>query len=109
MKHKVCSWSELVSQGKVRVLVNERPILVVAHTNQAYAISDKCPHKGMPLSPGKCEGGIIRCKEHGLQVDVTTGMVVPSPKAKFLVPNSDQQTVKIFKTSIANGDVYIEV
>jgi nitrite reductase/ring-hydroxylating ferredoxin subunit len=109
MKHKVCSWSELERQGKVRFLVNERPLLVVAHEGQAYAISDKCPHKGMPLSPGQCQNGVIQCKEHGLQIDVKTGAVVMSLKAKFLVPNPDQQTVKTFKTLIADGDVYIEV
>ncbi len=93
----------------MRVLINERPILVVAHEGEAYAINDKCPHKGMPLSPGIYENGVIRCKEHGLQVDVKTGQVVPSPKAKFLVPNPDQQTIKTFKTLIADGDVFIEV
>jgi nitrite reductase/ring-hydroxylating ferredoxin subunit len=65
MKHKVCSWPELLSQGKMRVLINERPILVVAHEGMAYALNDKCPHKGMPLSPGQYENGIIQCKEHG--------------------------------------------
>ena len=109
MKHKVCSLSALKEKGKMRVLVNERPILIALVGEKVYAINDKCPHKGAPLSPGILEGGIIQCKEHGLKIDVTTGMVVPSTKAKILVPNSDAQSVRTFKASVEAGQVYIEI
>jgi len=109
MKHKVCSLAALKEKGKLRVLVNERPILVALVGENVYAINDKCPHKGAPLSPGVLEGGIIQCKEHGLKIDVTTGRVVPGVKAKILVPNIDAQSARTFKAFTEAGQVYIEI
>lgn len=109
MKHKVCSFSALKEKGKLRVIVNERAILVALVGENVYAINDKCPHKGAPLSPGIIDGGIIQCKEHGLKIDLTTGQVVPSAKAKILVPNIDAQSVRTFKAFTEAGQVYIEL
>ncbi len=109
MKHKVCLLSELEAKKKLRVLVNERPILLVWHEKHVYALNDKCPHKGAPLSPGTFSDGVIQCKEHGLRINVTTGQVVPSLKAKLLVPSKDAQSVRTFQAMVEGDHVYIEL
>jgi len=109
MKHKACSFADLETIGKMRVLINERPLLVVAFEGKAYAMNDKCPHKGAPLSPGKYESGIIQCKEHGLQIDARTGIVVNNLKSKFLVPNEESRSIKTYVTTIEDGSVFIEI
>jgi len=109
MKKMICPYAELRAKGKLRVIVNERPLLVVAFDGKAYAIADKCPHKGAPLSLGKYDDGVIQCKEHGLQVNVTTGQVVMGLKAKLLVPQKDSQSVRTYAATVEDGNVYVEI
>lgn len=109
MKHPVCSYADLLAKGKLRVLVNEKPVLVIPFEGKVYALADKCPHKGAPLSPGKLDGAIIQCKEHGLQLDIRTGTVIDNLKAKFLVPDKDARSIKTFKTSIEGDQVFVEL
>lgn len=36
---------------------------------RAVALEDRCPHRGVPLSLGACEGGTLRCGYHGWRFD----------------------------------------
>ena len=50
-----------------------------------YAIGNKCPHRGGPLSRGRVEGGAnpaVRCPIHGWLFDLTTGACLNQPQAK---------------------------
>lgn len=109
MRYKACTLTDLKDKGKLRVVIKERPILLVLIDDNVYAINDKCPHKGAPLSPGTLTGNIIQCKEHGLKIDVISGQVVPSLKASILVPNKDAQSVRTFKASIEAEQVFVEL
>ena len=40
-----------------------------------YAIVDKCPHKGGPLSAGLVHGTSVTCPLHGMVIDLPTGQV----------------------------------
>ena len=45
-----------------------------------YAISERCQHKGGPLSEGSIgTNNIVTCPWHGWQFDVTTGALVQDP------------------------------
>lgn len=109
MKHKVCTWADLDAKGKIGVTVNERTIMVAAFEGKAYAIQDKCPHMGAPLSVGKYKDGIIQCKAHGLKIDVSTGKVVDNMMSKILTPKQEQKSVRTFTTTVEEGDVFIEL
>ncbi len=62
-----------------RFEVNGREILVARHDNQFYILSERCTHRGGPLSEGTLEQGVITCPWHFGQFDVKTGKVVGPP------------------------------
>ncbi len=40
---------------------------------QAFAIDDRCPHKGGPLSQGIVHGTSVTCPLHGMVISLETG------------------------------------
>jgi len=109
MRYLVCSLSSLLERQKMKFQAGPRAVLVALADGKPYAIADKCPHMGFPLSGGKYEAGVIRCKEHGLEVDVRTGSVVDSPKVAFLKIAPTDMSVRTYLAYVENGNVYIEV
>jgi nitrite reductase/ring-hydroxylating ferredoxin subunit len=45
-----------------------------------YAVSDKCPHMGCPLSRGKLEGYTLTCPCHDWRFDVRSGRFIDAPE-----------------------------
>jgi phenylpropionate dioxygenase-like ring-hydroxylating dioxygenase large terminal subunit len=44
---------------------------------QVYALNDRCPHRGIPLSAGRCEfAGTVSCVYHGWTYDLASGNLV---------------------------------
>ncbi|MDP3130774.1 MAG: Rieske 2Fe-2S domain-containing protein [Bacillota bacterium] len=109
MRYLVCSMNVLLERQKIKYQAGTRAILVAVADGKPFAIADKCPHMGFPLSGGKYESGVIRCKEHGLEVDVRTGSVVDSPKVAFLKIAPTDRIVRSYPAVVENGNVYIEV
>ena len=58
-----------------------RPIAVaVLADGRAFAIADRCPHDGGPLSDGFIEGERLVCARHGWEVDPCTGHCPQRPR-----------------------------
>jgi 3-phenylpropionate/trans-cinnamate dioxygenase ferredoxin subunit len=104
----VMEWSALEAKKKIRFQAGNRTIMLASVDGLPYAIADKCPHMGFPISNGKFENGIIQCKEHGLEIDVKTGQVLDTPKATFLKIASIDRTLRTYPTKVENGKVYID-
>ena len=52
-------------------------LFLIRYEGRAYALQDRCPHRGVPLSPGRCEfAGTISCVYHGWTYDVRDGNLV---------------------------------
>jgi nitrite reductase/ring-hydroxylating ferredoxin subunit len=62
------------------------------------AFSDRCTHKGGPLSDGVLIGCAVQCPWHGSQFDVHTGRVIAGPAKK---------QIKTYVTRVDNGEVYV--
>ena len=45
-------------------------------TDAVFALSDRCPHKGGPLSQGIVHGERVACPLHGWNVELHTGCAV---------------------------------
>ncbi|MBF0161387.1 MAG: nitrite reductase small subunit NirD [Magnetococcales bacterium] len=43
--------------------------------DQLYAVEDRCPHRGGPLSAGMVHGRMVSCPLHGWRLDLATGEV----------------------------------
>jgi nitrite reductase/ring-hydroxylating ferredoxin subunit len=48
-------------------------ILLVRAGGEYYAVVNKCPHLGLPLTASKVEGKTITCPFHNSQFDLATG------------------------------------
>lgn len=44
--------------------------------DQVFAIADRCPHKGGPLSQGIVHGHVVTCPLHSWKIDLSTGVAV---------------------------------
>ena len=98
--HRVCRFDELIENLPHPVEVDDYEITIIKHAGSVYALLDQCSHEDFPLSQGKVEGGVIRCRAHGAEFDLATGKVL---KAPALVG------VKTFPVKVEEGDVYVAV
>jgi nitrite reductase (NADH) small subunit len=51
-----------------------------------FALLDKCPHKGGPLSEGIVHGRAVTCPLHAWNIDLVTGEAMGADKGKGCAP-----------------------
>lgn len=61
------------------------------------AVSNRCPHKGGPLSDGLVLGTEVVCPIHSRRIDLKTGAV-----------SNEDEKVETFEVVINNEEVYIK-
>jgi phenylpropionate dioxygenase-like ring-hydroxylating dioxygenase large terminal subunit len=83
----VGAWDHELIDGKLlsRVLLNERLLLYRGESGKAFAVSDRCPHRGALLSQGRLEGDAVRCMYHGIKFDCS-GKCVQIPGQEMIPP-----------------------
>jgi nitrite reductase (NADH) small subunit len=71
---KLCPLDEIPRLGS-RVLASEHGDIAIFRLadDEVFAVHDKCPHKGGPLSQGIVAGKIVTCPLHGWKIDLETG------------------------------------
>lgn len=95
-KHVVATESEIAPGQRKTVTVKGRPVVVFNHAGEYFAMLDRCPHSGAPLSygtligviessmPGEfCRsrpGEMLKCPWHGWEFDIRTGQSWCDPK-----------------------------
>jgi len=67
--------------------------------NEIFALLDKCPHKGGPLSQGIVHGKRVTCPLHNLILDLSEGKAVPP----------DEGCVLTYPVKIEEGKVWISL
>ncbi len=63
-----CLSSELGDAPLARVIAGV-PLVLFRSGGRAAALIDRCPHRNVPLSLGRVEGGNLECAYHGWQFD----------------------------------------
>lgn len=98
---RVCMLAELPVQG-ARVI--ERPghpdgNVAVFRTadDRVFAVRDRCPHKGGPLSQGIVFGDRVACPLHNWTIELATGCAV----------EPDTGCTNAYAARIDNGDVFV--
>ena len=66
--------------------------------DRVFALLDRCPHKGGPLSQGIVFGERVACPLHGWAIQLTDGCATAP----------DEGCTRRFAVNVDGGDVYIE-
>lgn len=97
---RLCAVDEIPRLGSRMV---ERPAgnIAVFRTgdDRVFALLDRCPHKGGPLSQGIVHGESVTCPLHSWQIDLESG------EAKA----PDVGCARRFPVKIEQGDVFLEL
>jgi len=74
---KLCPLDEIPRLGS-RVVASESGDIAVFRlaNDEVFAVHDKCPHKGGPLSQGIVSDGVVTCPLHGWKIRLDTGEAV---------------------------------
>ena len=67
--------------------------------DEVFALHDKCPHKGGPLSQGIVYGRRVACPLHNWNVQLDDGCAVAP----------DVGCAKSFPVRVENGEVFVQV
>ena len=81
----VVARSDDLKVDQMRLLHVNGERIVLGRTEQGYvAFSDRCPHKGGPLSDGVLMGGKVQCPWHGSQFDASNGALACGPATVYI-------------------------
>ena len=75
------------------------PIAVWHVGGQYFALEDRCPHAGAPLSDGIVDGTTVTCPWHDWCFDLATGGKLNTPKVR----------AKAFAVTVEGGRIVVEV
>lgn len=95
---RVCRLDEIPRLGS-RVVCRPEGRVAVFRTrdDHAFALADKCPHRGGPLSQGIVHGNRVTCPLHDWMVELPTGQAVAP----------DEGTVATYAVRIEDGFVFV--
>jgi phenylpropionate dioxygenase-like ring-hydroxylating dioxygenase large terminal subunit len=95
-----------VGEGKLvpRTLLGENVVVYRGTDRQALVLRDRCPHRFAPLSMGRLEGNIVKCRYHGLKFD-RSGMCVQNPHGDGRIPKGVQ--VRSYPATDRHGFLWV--
>lgn len=89
--------SRLEQEGALVFTGADRPIVLFHREGQVYALDNRCPHMGFPLSRGTVEDGVLICHWHHARFDLASGCT-------FDLFADDAPS---YETLVQGGEVYI--
>ncbi|MGH2460389.1 MAG: Rieske (2Fe-2S) protein [Chloroflexota bacterium] len=92
------SVDEVTSKGCVVVSAERHGIAVFYHDGRFYAVDNRCPHMGFPLSKGSLRCGVLTCHWHHARFDLESGGTFD--------PFADD--VRVYPTHIEDGQIWID-
>ena len=97
---KLCTLDDIPRLGS-RVVKSAAGDIAVFRTeaDEVFAIHDKCPHKGGPLSQGIVAGKVVTCPLHGMKIALDSGEAVAP----------DKGCAKPFAVKVESGTVFLSL
>ncbi|HLU50077.1 MAG TPA: nitrite reductase small subunit NirD [Planctomycetota bacterium] len=71
--HEVGTLDELEGERRLRVLAGKHDVAIFRWEGEIYAVGNRCPHAGGPLSEGMIVGGHVVCPLHAWRFNLRTG------------------------------------
>jgi len=101
MKYVKIAETKDIPKNTMRVFKLEGiDILVVNVEGEFYAFENRCPHLGYPLYYGSLNGELLICGFHYAKFNIKTGKSLGAVT---------QEPLKMFKTTIRNSSLLIEL
>jgi len=94
----VADLEDLRERGRAVVSEDGRAIALFHHDGGVYAVDNRCPHMGFPLTRGSVEDGVLTCHWHHARFELEEGDT-------FDIWADDVQT---FPTEVRDGEVYLD-
>ena len=97
---KICAVSDIPQLGSRVVKHPKRDIAIFRNSeDDIFALHDKCPHKGGPLSQGIVHGKTVTCPLHSWNISLENG--------ESQAP--DVGCTRSFSVKVDAGEVYLQV
>ncbi|MGV0954808.1 MAG: nitrite reductase small subunit NirD [Fluviibacter sp.] len=95
----ICPLSDIPPLGSRIVRQNNGGDIAIFRTSEdeVFALHDKCPHKGGPLSQGIVHGQKVTCPLHAWNIELKSGQAI--------APDSGQ--CGTFQVRVENGQVLL--
>lgn len=97
---KGTSSDELKKNGRSVIRQGARQIALLQHEGRVYAVDNRCPHEGYPLSEGSIQPGtcLLTCNWHNWKFDLNTGETLLG-----------EDHVNVYETRVQDGVVWIAI
>lgn len=99
-------WTEVgaldaIPQRGARVVKTAHGCIAVfrTHDDQVFALEDRCPHKGGPLSQGIVHGASVTCPLHNWVLSLETGEA----------QGADEGRVRGYPLQLVDGRIFIDL
>jgi len=97
---RICRLDEIPVLGSRRVARGAGPQIALFRTadDRVFALLDRCPHKGGPLSQGIVFGDRVACPLHNWTIALATGQAC----------EPDHGCTARFAVSVIDGEVFLD-
>jgi 3-phenylpropionate/trans-cinnamate dioxygenase ferredoxin component len=95
---RVAAISEIPSDGRLSILVDDIPSLLIRVGDEFFAIEDVCSHDGQPLTNGPVDHCSIVCPRHGAKFDLRTGRPLCMPAI---------EPISTFEVQVRDGEIFV--
>lgn len=106
MNSMTASWTEIgllsdIPPQGARVVRTPQGCIAVFRTagDRVFALNDRCPHKGGPLSEGIVHGEAVTCPLHNWVFDMNSGQA----------QGADEGAVATFPARVEGGRVFLDL
>ena len=90
--------SELGNNGHKLVRHDGKQVLVIARNGRVFAIANRCPHEGYPLSEGTIGPGcVLTCNWHNWKFDLASGRALVG-----------RDPVRTYEVAERGGEIFID-
>lgn len=104
---KLASTEEIPPGTMKSFAVSGRKILIANSEGKFFALDDKCPHLGKPMSKGILNKTCVTCPYHGAQFDLVSGDSVK--EANFLFWKMHCNNAHVYDLQLVDNDIFVAV
>ena len=97
---KIANLSDLPAGGRLSLIVDELPALLLRIGDDLYCIEDVCTHDGQTLTDGPVADCAITCPRHGARFDLKTGKALCMPAT---------EPVRTFPVTVRGDEIFVDV